>query len=149
MVIMISSVSRWRAPSGSAVRTGGAEETRVPTPSLGSPAVGCVPSSYKHPAPWSSSRKRKMASTGDLCPAESPSRIGRYEPVGRVRRWMDVTRAQQVIMHLVKRRPDLGRTQIVKLLYLVDLEAHRQLGKPITEVQWKFHHHGPYWAGFI
>jgi hypothetical protein len=60
-----------------------------------------------------------------------------------------MTPAQQVILHLVKRLPELGRTQIVKLLYLVDLESHRQLGRPITGAQWKFHHHGPYWSGFI
>ncbi len=61
---------------------------------------------------------------------------------------MQLSRTQAVLMHLIERAPDLGRTQLVKLVYLVDLEARRHLGKPISDAPWKFYKFGPWWPGF-
>jgi hypothetical protein len=36
------------------------------------------------------------------------------------------------------------KTRLVKLLYLVELEYYRRTGKRLTELDWKFHHYGPY-----
>ena len=37
-----------------------------------------------------------------------------------------------------------GRTQIVKYLYLADYEARRYLGRPITELSYRWDRHGPF-----
>lgn len=42
----------------------------------------------------------------------------------------------------------LGRTQLVKLLYLVDHEARRFLGRPITDLTWRRHTFGPWSDAF-
>ena len=39
-----------------------------------------------------------------------------------------------------------NKTTLVKLLYLIDVESCRKLGKPATGLEWKFHHYGPYSA---
>lgn len=38
----------------------------------------------------------------------------------------------------------LNKTALVKLVYLVDLEHYRSYGKRATEINWMFHHYGPY-----
>lgn len=38
----------------------------------------------------------------------------------------------------------LGRTRMIKLLYLADLEARKATGKPITDLEYIWHHHGPF-----
>lgn len=40
----------------------------------------------------------------------------------------------------------VGRTALVKLVYLVEVEYYRQYGKHATGLQWLFHHYGPYAA---
>ena len=39
-----------------------------------------------------------------------------------------------------------NKTALVKLVYLVDVECWRKLGKPATGLEWRFHHYGPYSA---
>lgn len=36
------------------------------------------------------------------------------------------------------------KTQLMKLLYLLDLEFYRRYGRTVTELRWKYYHHGPY-----
>ena len=38
----------------------------------------------------------------------------------------------------------VGRTALMKLVYLVDVEHYRQYGKQATGLKWRFHHYGPY-----
>ena len=40
----------------------------------------------------------------------------------------------------------LNKTELVKLVYLVDVECCRSLGRPATGLEWRFHHYGPYSA---
>ena len=40
----------------------------------------------------------------------------------------------------------LNKTALVKLVYLVDVECYRNLGRPATGLEWRFHHYGPYSA---
>ena len=35
-------------------------------------------------------------------------------------------------------------TKVVKLLYLIDVEYYRALGRPLTGLRWRFHHFGPW-----
>ena len=38
----------------------------------------------------------------------------------------------------------IGRTALTKLVYLIDLEHYKRHGKQATDLQWRFHHYGPY-----
>ena len=40
----------------------------------------------------------------------------------------------------------LSKTALVKLVYLVDVEYWRRCGRPVTGLEWRFHHYGPYAA---
>ena len=40
----------------------------------------------------------------------------------------------------------LNKTALVKLVYLVEVEYWRRYGKPVTGLEWRFHHYGPYSA---
>ena len=40
----------------------------------------------------------------------------------------------------------LSKTALVKLVYLVEVEYWRRYGKPVTGLEWRFHHYGPYSA---
>lgn len=51
---------------------------------------------------------------------------------------------EKCIIYLVYKIPNLTRTRIVKLLYLVDLESFKQLKHPLTSVIYKSHYYGPY-----
>jgi len=42
---------------------------------------------------------------------------------------------------------DLGRTRLMKLLYLADYEARRYLGRPISKSKYVWHFYGPYDSG--
>lgn len=42
----------------------------------------------------------------------------------------------------------LTRTKLVKLLYFVDLRSWERSGRPVTGVEWRWHHYGPY-SSFI
>jgi len=50
----------------------------------------------------------------------------------------------KLIAYLLDRVPNAGRTQVVKFLYLVDLEARRCLGKPLTALEYVLDNHGPF-----
>lgn len=54
-------------------------------------------------------------------------------------------RAEQMLAFFVKHCAGrLGRTQLMKFLYLADYEARRFIGRPISDVRYIWHHHGPY-----
>lgn len=38
----------------------------------------------------------------------------------------------------------VGKTQLVKYLYLIELEYFRQTKSRLTDLEWKFYHYGPY-----
>lgn len=38
----------------------------------------------------------------------------------------------------------IGKTHLIKLLYLVEVEHYRQSGERLTDLKWKFYHYGPY-----
>ena len=38
----------------------------------------------------------------------------------------------------------IGKTALVKLVYLADLEHYRTYGRRITDLHWMFYHYGPY-----
>ena len=38
----------------------------------------------------------------------------------------------------------LGKTQLVKLVYLTEVEYYRETGQRLTELDWVFHYYGPY-----
>lgn len=40
----------------------------------------------------------------------------------------------------------VGRTALMKLVYLIDVEHYRSYGKQATGLKWRFHHYGPYAA---
>ena len=40
----------------------------------------------------------------------------------------------------------VGRTSLVKLVYLVDVEHYRRYRRQATGLKWRFHHYGPYAA---
>jgi uncharacterized protein YwgA len=54
------------------------------------------------------------------------------------------TRVAQLIRQIVERVPGCGRTRIVKLLYLADHEARRYLGRPLTDLDYRWDNFGPY-----
>jgi hypothetical protein len=61
-----------------------------------------------------------------------------------------MTRNEQVLTYLVQACSGrLGRTQLVKLMYLMDYEAYRYLGRPITEFEWKTDNYGPFDRDFF
>lgn len=61
-----------------------------------------------------------------------------------------VSRNAQVLRHFLALSPGgLGRTKLVKLAYLADLEARKLLGRPITSFAYYFHHHGPFDAAIF
>jgi hypothetical protein len=49
-----------------------------------------------------------------------------------------------LIRYFVERVPGAGRTQIVKFLYLTDLESGRYLGHPISDLNYILYDHGPF-----
>lgn len=54
-------------------------------------------------------------------------------------------RTCQALHYLVSHLSDAaGRTKLVKLLYLADLEARRVLGRPLTEMQYRWWEYGPW-----
>ena len=54
----------------------------------------------------------------------------------------------QIITHLVVELRDagasVGKTKLVKLLYLIDVENWRRRQKTLTGLEWQFYHYGPY-----
>jgi len=49
-----------------------------------------------------------------------------------------------VISELKDRDASFGKTKLVKLLYLIDVEIYRRRGKTLSGLEWRFCHYGPY-----
>jgi hypothetical protein len=50
-----------------------------------------------------------------------------------------------IVSYVYERGGLLSKTKLLKLLYLCDVEAFRAYGRRLTDLDWKFHHLGP-WA---
>lgn len=56
-----------------------------------------------------------------------------------------LSRNEQLLKYFVQSCPRrLGRTQLIKLVYLADYEARRYLGVPISSFEWKREPQGPF-----
>ena len=53
-------------------------------------------------------------------------------------------RTAQLIRYFVEKVPGLGRTRLVKLLYMTDHESRRYLGRPLTDLRYRWDNFGPY-----
>ncbi|MCL5957820.1 MAG: Panacea domain-containing protein [Chloroflexi bacterium] len=51
-----------------------------------------------------------------------------------------------ILLRVREEEGNLGKTKLIKLLYLVDVEYYRRYEKTLTGLQWRFHHYGPYAA---
>jgi len=49
-----------------------------------------------------------------------------------------------IIARLTDMEASFGKTKLVKLLYLIDVEFHRLYSRKLTELEWIFFHYGPY-----
>ncbi len=49
-----------------------------------------------------------------------------------------------IVDQVNEREGVVGKTALVKLVYLVDVEHYRRHGKVVTGLKWRFHHYGPY-----
>lgn len=49
-----------------------------------------------------------------------------------------------IITELAREGIGFGKTKLVKLIYLVDVENYRARRKTLTGAEWVFHHYGPY-----
>jgi len=54
--------------------------------------------------------------------------------------------ATYIVNQLQERGVRPIKTQLMKLLYIVDLEHYRRYSRTVTEVEWIYYHHGPYSA---
>jgi hypothetical protein len=52
--------------------------------------------------------------------------------------------ATYVINQIQERGSRPIKTQLMKLLYLLDVEYYRRYSKTVSEVEWIYYHHGPY-----
>jgi hypothetical protein len=50
----------------------------------------------------------------------------------------------QIITEAENKNPSFGKTCLVKLLYLVEVEYYRKFGTRPTDLRWIFYHYGPY-----
>lgn len=50
----------------------------------------------------------------------------------------------QILQETEDRGLSLGKTQLIKFLYLTEVEFYRESGKRATELDWIFHLYGPY-----
>ena len=59
-------------------------------------------------------------------------------------------RLKRLLIHIIREVRDaqgsLTKTKLVKLLYLIDVEAYQEFGRTITGTQWTFFLYGPYAA---
>jgi uncharacterized phage-associated protein len=53
-------------------------------------------------------------------------------------------RVAELICFYVRRCPRIGRTQLVKLIYLSDLFSRQFLGESLTDLDYIWWHHGPF-----
>lgn len=54
------------------------------------------------------------------------------------------SKVARIIRYFVEQVPGCGRTRLVKFLYLSDHEARRYLGRPITDLAYRWDNYGPY-----
>lgn len=56
--------------------------------------------------------------------------------------------AKEILLQILREASDrnvsFGKTQIVKLLYLIEVEYFRKGGERLTNLHWLFYHYGPY-----
>ena len=57
---------------------------------------------------------------------------------------MSAVKTSDAIAYLLTKVPSAGRTQVVKFLFLADLEARKCLGKPLTDLNYVLDRHGPF-----
>lgn len=58
---------------------------------------------------------------------------------------VQLSKEEQMVAFFVRTAAsDLGRTQLMKFLYLADYEARRLLGRSISGLKYIWYHHGPY-----
>lgn len=50
----------------------------------------------------------------------------------------------QILSEADQKSLTLSKTQLVKLLYLTEVEFYRESGERLTNLDWLFHHYGPY-----
>jgi Antitoxin SocA-like, Panacea domain len=55
-----------------------------------------------------------------------------------------LSRNAQVLRYLLEVAPGVGRIKLVKFAYLADCEAHRYIGRSISEFEYRFAQHGPF-----
>jgi hypothetical protein len=57
-----------------------------------------------------------------------------------------LNRTEELVAYFVNRCQggELGRTRLMKLLYLADYEARRFMGRPLSDITYVWHHYGPY-----
>jgi Antitoxin SocA-like, Panacea domain len=59
-----------------------------------------------------------------------------------------LSREEELVAFFVNRCDgNLGRTRLMKLLYMADYEARRYMGRPISKIKYVWHHYGPYEPG--
>ena len=56
--------------------------------------------------------------------------------------------AQNILLSILaeaqSKNLQVGKTQLVKYLYLTEVEYYRETGSRLTNLDWKFYHYGPY-----
>ena len=50
----------------------------------------------------------------------------------------------QILIEASDRNISIGKTQLVKMLYLVEVEYYRVARERLTVLKWLFYHYGPY-----
>ena len=55
-----------------------------------------------------------------------------------------LTRNAQMLRYLLEVAPGIGHTLLAKFAYLADLAARQYLGRPISEMDYRFDNHGPF-----
>lgn len=60
-----------------------------------------------------------------------------------------LSRNAQVLRYLLEVAPGVGRVKLAKYAYLADCEAHRYLGRPVSEFRYRFDKFGPFDQAFL
>jgi len=55
-----------------------------------------------------------------------------------------LSRNAQVLRYLLQVAPGVGRIKLAKFAYLADCEAHRYLGRPVSQFRYRYARHGPF-----
>ncbi len=50
----------------------------------------------------------------------------------------------QILKEAADRNISIGKTQLIKLLYLAEVEYYREKGERLTDIDWVFYYYGPY-----